>query len=67
MLSRSGSAPRVSTEDIDPRERDLSAVRFQESLSIIGEGRGVIATIGPRPGEERAEAGDKESPVFPDA
>lgn len=57
----------MSVEDIDPREPELSLIRFQEPLSTIGEGKGVIATIGPRPGEDRAEEGDKEPPVFPEA
>ncbi len=67
VLSRFGSAPSVSTEDGDPCESDLRPGRFQEPLSTIGEGKGVIATIGPRPGEDRAEAGDRESPVLPEA
>lgn len=57
----------MSTEDIDPCEPDLWPLRFQEPVSNIGDGKGVIVTIGPRPGEERAEAGDKEPAVFPEA
>ena len=30
---------------------------------LMGEGSGVMSTSGPRPGEEKAEAGDSEPPV----
>ncbi len=57
-------------EVADPREPDLSTSLFHdpgEPLSTIGEGRGVIVTIGPSPGEENAEEGDKEPSVLLDA
>lgn len=62
--------PIVSIDDTESREPLLSAARLQvpeELLSTIGEGSGVTATIGPRPGDETAEAGDKEPAVLLDA
>ena len=45
----------------------VSAILFQrpgDTTLVIGEGNGVISAKGPSPGEESAEAGDREPPVY---
>lgn len=53
----------------NPASGDLfpSIARCQgpgEALAVMGEGRGVISTRGPKPGEEKAEAGESEPAVW---
>lgn len=38
-----------------------------EPAAVTGEGRGVMSIIGPKPGEDTAEAGEREPPVKCDA
>lgn len=45
------------------RESWLSSDLLGEPQAVTGEGRGVISSTGPKPGEDTAEAGEREPPV----
>lgn len=45
------------------RESWLSSDPLGEPQAVTGEGRGVMSSIGPKPGEDTAEAGEREPPV----
>lgn len=45
------------------RKSWLSSDLLGEPQAVMGEGRGVISSIGPKPGEDTAEAGEREPPV----